>query len=61
MGMTITEKILARHADKTAVQPGDNDWVNVDILMRDGDRSVDIHACEGVENGAQHLAAGEVG
>ncbi len=31
--MTLTEKILARHADKQAVQPGDNIWVETDILM----------------------------
>jgi 3-isopropylmalate/(R)-2-methylmalate dehydratase large subunit len=31
--MTLTEKIMARAAGKTAVQPGDNVWVNVDILM----------------------------
>jgi 3-isopropylmalate/(R)-2-methylmalate dehydratase large subunit len=33
MGMTITEKILARHAAKGRVQPGENVWVNVDVLM----------------------------
>ncbi len=33
MGMTITEKILARHAGKTTVKPGENIWVNVDVLM----------------------------
>ena len=32
-GMTITEKILAKHAGKNAVQPGENIWVDVDILM----------------------------
>jgi 3-isopropylmalate/(R)-2-methylmalate dehydratase large subunit len=31
--MTMTEKILARAAGKTEVQPGDNIWVNVDVLM----------------------------
>ncbi len=31
--MTLTEKILARHAGRDAVQPGDNIWVNADILM----------------------------
>lgn len=31
--MTITEKILARHSGKKEVQPGDNVWVNVDVLM----------------------------
>lgn len=33
MGMTITEKILARAAGRETVQPGDNIWVNVDVLM----------------------------
>ena len=33
MGMTITEKILARHAGRSGVQPGENVWVNVDVLM----------------------------
>lgn len=33
MGMTITEKILARHAGKKTVVPGDNVWVDVDVLM----------------------------
>ncbi len=33
MGMTVTEKILAGHAGKTGVQPGENVWVNVDVLM----------------------------
>lgn len=31
--MTITEKILARHAGRERVAPGDNIWVDVDILM----------------------------
>jgi 3-isopropylmalate/(R)-2-methylmalate dehydratase large subunit len=31
--MTMTEKILARHANKTSVLPGDNIWVDTDILM----------------------------
>jgi 3-isopropylmalate/(R)-2-methylmalate dehydratase large subunit len=31
--MTMTEKILAKHAKKAAVQPGENIWVDVDILM----------------------------
>ena len=31
--MTITEKILAKHAGSTEVTPGDNIWVNVDVLM----------------------------
>jgi 3-isopropylmalate/(R)-2-methylmalate dehydratase large subunit len=31
--MTLTEKILARHAARQSVAPGDNIWVDVDILM----------------------------
>jgi len=31
--MTITEKILARHAGKAKVEPGDNVWIDVDTLM----------------------------
>jgi len=31
--MTLTEKILAKAANKTAIQPGDNLWVDVDVLM----------------------------
>lgn len=31
--MTITEKILARHAGRDRVAPGDNVWVDVDVLM----------------------------
>jgi 3-isopropylmalate/(R)-2-methylmalate dehydratase large subunit len=31
--MTLTEKILARHASRDAVRAGDNVWVNVDVLM----------------------------
>ena len=33
MGMTITEKILAAHAGRDSVRPGENVWVNVDVLM----------------------------
>jgi 3-isopropylmalate/(R)-2-methylmalate dehydratase large subunit len=33
MAMTMTEKILARHAGVSQVQPGENIWVNVDVLM----------------------------
>jgi len=33
MAMTITEKILARHSGRTRVAPGENIWVDVDILM----------------------------
>ena len=31
--MTMSEKILARHADRPRVEPGENVWVKVDILM----------------------------
>src|SRR5215471_12201774 len=31
--LTLTEKILARHAGRETVQPGDNIWVDTDILM----------------------------
>ncbi|KAL0456899.1 UNVERIFIED_CONTAM: 3-isopropylmalate dehydratase large subunit, chloroplastic [Sesamum latifolium] len=31
--MTMTEKILARASEKSQLVPGDNVWVNVDILM----------------------------
>lgn len=33
MPMTMTEKILAKHAGKESVEPGDNIWVDVDVLM----------------------------
>jgi 3-isopropylmalate/(R)-2-methylmalate dehydratase large subunit len=33
MGMTITEKILAKSAGKSVVTPGENVWLNVDVLM----------------------------
>ncbi len=33
MAMTITEKILAKHSGKNSVQPGDNVWIDVDVLM----------------------------
>ena len=33
MSMTITEKILARASGKAQVAPGDNIWVNADILL----------------------------
>ena len=32
-GMTMTEKILAKHSGKSRVEPGENVWVNVDVLM----------------------------
>jgi len=31
--MTLTEQIMARAAGRASVQPGDNVWVNVDVLM----------------------------
>ena len=31
--MTMTEKIFAAHAGKASVSPGENVWVNVDVLM----------------------------
>lgn len=33
MAMTLTESILARASDKKSVQPGENVWVKVDVLM----------------------------
>ncbi len=33
MGMTITEKILAKASGKKFVKPGENIWLNVDVLM----------------------------
>ncbi len=33
MGMTLTEKIIARAAEKDKVEPGENVWVKVDVLM----------------------------
>ena len=33
MGMTLTEKILAKHAQRDHVSPGDNVWIDVDLLM----------------------------
>jgi 3-isopropylmalate/(R)-2-methylmalate dehydratase large subunit len=31
--MTLTEQILARHAGRDRVEPGDNVWIDVDVLM----------------------------
>ena len=31
--MTLTEKILARASGKSQVEPGENVWVNIDVLM----------------------------
>jgi len=33
MGMTITEKILAKSARRVFLEPGENVWLNVDVLM----------------------------
>lgn len=35
MGMTLSEKIIARAAGESAVRPGDIVWVNVDVAMMD--------------------------
>jgi 3-isopropylmalate/(R)-2-methylmalate dehydratase large subunit len=35
MGMTISEKIIARASNRSAVKPGDIVWVDVDIAMMD--------------------------
>ncbi|KAJ4814361.1 hypothetical protein LUZ62_026927 [Rhynchospora pubera] len=32
-GMTMTEKILAKSSDKSKLEPGENIWVNIDVLM----------------------------
>src|SRR6195952_1363646 len=32
-GMTMTEQILAKHSGRERVEPGDNIWVDVDVLM----------------------------
>jgi len=32
-GMTMTEKILAKHGGKARVSPGENVWIDVDVLM----------------------------
>ena len=32
-GMTMTEKILAKHAKRGSVPPGENIWVDIDVLM----------------------------
>ena len=31
--LTLTEKILARHSGRDRVTPGDNIWIDVDVLM----------------------------
>ncbi|MFM7151796.1 MAG: 3-isopropylmalate dehydratase, partial [Gemmataceae bacterium] len=31
--MTLTEKILARHAGRDGVRPGENIWIDIDVLM----------------------------
>jgi 3-isopropylmalate/(R)-2-methylmalate dehydratase large subunit len=49
MPMTLTEKILAGHAGRDAVSPGDNVWVNVDVLMtHDVCQQVRV-GCAGIE------------
>ncbi|KAJ4774184.1 hypothetical protein LUZ62_058441 [Rhynchospora pubera] len=32
-GMTMTEKILAKSSDRSKLEPGENIWVNIDVLM----------------------------
>src|SRR5476651_2377254 len=32
-GMTMTEKILAKHSGRATVEPGENVWIDTDILM----------------------------
>lgn len=31
--MTMTEKILAKSSDRAKLEPGENIWVNIDVLM----------------------------
>ncbi len=31
--MTMTEKILARASERASLEPGENVWVDVDVLM----------------------------
>jgi len=33
MGMTLTERIIAKHSGKTSVEPGESVWIDVDVLM----------------------------
>lgn len=33
MGMTLTEKILAKHSGSASVEPGESVWIDVDVLM----------------------------
>lgn len=33
MGMTLTEKIIANHSNKSSVEPGESVWIDVDVLM----------------------------
>lgn len=33
MGMTVTEKIMARHSERSSVAPGENIWCDIDVLM----------------------------
>ncbi len=32
-GMTMTEKILAKHSGRSRIEPNENVWVDVDVLM----------------------------
>jgi len=45
MGMTLTEKIIAKHSGKDTVVPGESVWIDVDVLMTHdvcGPPSIDI-------------------
>ncbi|XP_062166983.1 3-isopropylmalate dehydratase large subunit, chloroplastic-like isoform X2 [Alnus glutinosa] len=70
--MTLTEKILARASEKSQLSPGENVWVNVDILMTHdvcGPGSFDIFKKEFGENakanpdykGVCHIALAQEG
>ena len=39
-GLTMTEQILAKHSGKTRVAPGENIWVDVDVLMTTSKRDI---------------------
>ncbi len=55
MAQTITEKILAQHARRESVRPGENIWIDVDILMTHdvcGPPTIDIFKREFGENAA---------
>ncbi|KAG9151139.1 hypothetical protein Leryth_002710 [Lithospermum erythrorhizon] len=58
--MTMTEKILAKASEKMLVRPGDNVWVDVDILMTHdvcGPGSFDIFKREFGKNAKKKVAS----